>query len=291
LEYYDDTDILEFIDEKEKLDGLKNDYIEPKEFTNIDEIIDYLKNYKEAKFCTPEPSYYIENNTIVHFFGYIDYDLRIFKIPDFLKENNYISEEYYNRKDYPEFFNEDYEKWDFEKLDIKRLSYFILRMFYLERMNEGLINRLAIDGYLLKAVKRLKILGNPIEKDLMFEYSLEDAEMFPIQKVSIYNKEKDNVIFEDRVITIKEKDLISIIDILNNNLIYKIDKIKMPDILDGSYNKFYFSNGIYSNTIDCYNIWYYRDNDEYEDVKIIINVFNNISNILKKYGIKLSLGG
>jgi hypothetical protein len=139
--------------------------------------------------------------------------------------------------------------------------------------------------------------------DLIFEYNLCDAWMFPIQELSIYNRETDNVVFvndddidenteeEEKIITIKKDDLKSIKDILtNNNLIYKIDKIKMPDILDGSYNKFYFSNDKETNCIECYNIWYYLDNDESEDAKVLINVFNEISNILKKYGIKLSLG-
>jgi hypothetical protein len=146
-------------------------------------------------------------------------------------------------------------------------------------------------------------LNEKKDKDLIFEYNLCDAWMFPIQELSIYNRESNNVVFvcdddieenteeEEKIITIKKDDLKSIMDILtNNNLIYKIDKIKMPKILDGSYYEFYFNNFKETNSINCYNIWYYLDNEGTANEKILLNVFKEISNVLKKYGINLSLG-
>ncbi len=164
LKYHDDTDVLDFCNEKRELYKDKPKYEEPKEFESIEEVIDYLKNdYKEAQWKTPEPSYYIENNQIIHYMGWLDYDMRIFKVWDYMVKNNYVDEQYYNREKYPEFFDEDFHKYDFDNLDIKRLSYLFLRTFNIERISEGAINSLVTSGIMLKLIERAKILKNEKE--------------------------------------------------------------------------------------------------------------------------------
>lgn len=159
LRYHDDTDVLEFCDEKRKLFKDKPAYEEPKDFKSIDEVINYLKNeYIEAKWETPEPSYYIDGNSIIHYMGWLDYDSRIFKVWNFMTKNNYVDEQYYNREKYPEFFEEDFNNYDFDNLDIKRVSYLFLRTFNIERICEGAINDLVTSGIMLKLIERAKVL-------------------------------------------------------------------------------------------------------------------------------------
>lgn len=127
-------------------------------FNNIEEIIDYLSTYQKAEYFSNKPYIDKEPNQTIYSMGYIIYDKKIFDIPTYLKENNYISEEYYNREKYPEFFEEDWHTWDYENIDIKRISYLILRTYNVERMCEGAINHLASSGIFLKLIKRLKEL-------------------------------------------------------------------------------------------------------------------------------------
>ena len=159
LGYHDDTDVLEFCDEKRELFEDRLQYVEPKEFKSIDEVKEYLKNeYVDAQWKTPDPSYYIENNKIIHYMGWLSYDMRIFKVLDFMVKNNYVEEQYYNREKYSEFFDEDIHKYDFENLDIKRVSYLFLRAFDIERICEGTINNLVTSGIMLKLVERAEKL-------------------------------------------------------------------------------------------------------------------------------------
>lgn len=159
LKYHDDTDVLDFSDEKDELYQDRPAYEEPKDFNSIEEIKEYLKNdYKEAYWKTSDPSYYIENNQIIHYMGWLQYDMRVFKIWDFMVKNNYVDEQYYNREKYPEFFDEDFHKYDFENLDIKRVSYLFLRTFNIERICEGAINSLVTSGIMLKLIERAEEL-------------------------------------------------------------------------------------------------------------------------------------
>ena len=159
LRYHDDTDVLEFCDEKDILYPDKPVYEEPKEFNSIEEIKDYLKNeYKEAYWKTPDPEYHIEGRSIVHYMGWLQYDMRVFKIWDFMVKNKYVDEQYYNREKYPEFFDEDFNKYDFDNLDIKRVSFLFLRTFNIERICEGAINSLVTSGIMLKLVERAEEL-------------------------------------------------------------------------------------------------------------------------------------
>lgn len=158
ISFHDDTDILEYCDEKKELYKNSTKLEEPKDFETIDEIKEYLKNYKEAEYRFPNPPYYIENNEIIHYMGGLVYDWRIFKIPKFLKDNNYIDEKYYNLDNYPHFFNENRREYDFENLDIGRVSYLLLRVFNVERISEGAIDDMASSGIMLKLVERAETL-------------------------------------------------------------------------------------------------------------------------------------
>lgn len=133
---------------------------EKRGFESIDEITNYLKNeYKKAKYITPDPSYTIgENGQKIYYTGGLEYDKRVFDIPKYLVSNNYIEEKYYNREEYPDFFNEDWKKYDFDNLDIGRVSYLILRIFNIERISEGTIDNMIENGYMLKLIERTKIL-------------------------------------------------------------------------------------------------------------------------------------
>lgn len=151
--FYDDTDITEYSDIKEKYDT-KERYIEPKEFESIEEIIEYLEKYTKAEYKKPTPDYYIDKGRVISFAGSLCYDTRVFKIPGYLEENNYVDRKYYNRENYGEFFEEDWKTWNYEELDFPRLSYLILRTFNVERMSEGVVDNLIKSGILLKLLKR-----------------------------------------------------------------------------------------------------------------------------------------
>ncbi len=109
----------------------------------------------------PYPSYYIDCGKIIHYMGWLQYDMRVFKIIDFLIENHYIEEDYYNRMKHPEYFEEDYRKYNYENLDYGRVSYLILRTFNTERINEGTVNDMVISGRLLKLIERLEKIKEP----------------------------------------------------------------------------------------------------------------------------------
>lgn len=126
-------------------------------FNNIDEIIEYLDNYKKAEWSIPKETTDITGEK-TYYAGQIIYEKRIFEIPSFLLENNYISKDYYNREKYPEFFEEDFHTWNIKTLDIKRISYLILRTYNIERMCEGAIDNLVTSKIFIKLIKRLKEL-------------------------------------------------------------------------------------------------------------------------------------
>lgn len=158
LIYHDDTDILEYTKEKLLFNDNDKKIEKPQKFNSIEEIKEYLKNYKSAEYTFPNPNYYIEGNKIIHYMGWLQYDLRIFYILDYLKEYEYIDKKYYNKKEYPDFFEEDWKEWNLEKIDYKRLSYLLFRSFNVERISAGLINSMALDGSLLKLVERAEYL-------------------------------------------------------------------------------------------------------------------------------------
>lgn len=176
IDYYDDTDILEYTDEKRQFYNDKaSTYVEPKDYTSIDEIIEDLENYEPTKYIEHDPPYYVEGDDIIHIAGFIDYpNSRIFNISKFLRDNNYVDDKYYDRERYPELFEEQWDNYNYEKLDRKRLSYMILRSFNVERIAEGTIDHLCRDEYMLRAVKRLKELG-PIKDDETID---EDYEIY-----------------------------------------------------------------------------------------------------------------
>ena len=84
--------------------------------------------------------------------------MRIISVEGFLYQNEYIFEKYYDREKYPEFWEEDIYNYDFENLDIKRVSFMIIGIFNNERISEGLINDMVLNGTMLKLVERAKVL-------------------------------------------------------------------------------------------------------------------------------------
>ena len=165
---YDVDVLLCAYSEREYMEALKQQELmnkkevkeEKREFESIDEIINYLKNeYKKAEYITPDPSYTIgEDGQKIYYIGGLSYDNRVFYIPRYLVSNNYIEEKYYNRDNYPEFFEEDWRKYNLDNLDIGRVSYLILRVFNIERIVEGAIDGMIENGSMLKLVERAKVL-------------------------------------------------------------------------------------------------------------------------------------
>jgi len=153
---HDDTDVSEFSDQKKELNLYKNAEIKKEIFNKIEDIIEYLKNYKSAIYRCPEPDYYIENNKIIHYMGCMDYDMRIFEVYEFLIKQKYIDmEKAY--KDY-EKFGEEWEKWyewNIEELNYEKLNFLIIRLYDLERICEGLVNDYAEKGELLRIVEKI----------------------------------------------------------------------------------------------------------------------------------------
>ena len=156
---YSDDEYEKAIEQQDKMNK-EYEREEKRGFDSIDEIVDYLKNdYKKAEYVTPDPSYTIgKDGQKIHYMGGLHYDWRAFDIPEYLVKNNYIEEKYYNRDNYPEFFDEDWQEYDFDNLDIGRVSYLILRIFNIERIAEGSIDNMIENGSMLKLVERAKIL-------------------------------------------------------------------------------------------------------------------------------------
>lgn len=156
---YSDDEFEKAIRQQEKMNK-ENEKEEKSGFHTIDEIIYYLKNgYKKAKYVTPDPSYTVgKKGEKIQYIGGLNYDSIVFDIPKYLVSNHYIDDSYYNRDKYPEFFDEDWKKYDFDTLDIGRVSYLILRIFNIERIVEGTIDKMIMDGYMLKLIERAKVL-------------------------------------------------------------------------------------------------------------------------------------
>ena len=156
--FHDDTDILEFREEKEKLYRDKPKAKEPEDFESIEEIKKYLKDeYKEAYWKTPDPSYYIEGKRIIHYMGWLQYDMRVFKIFDFLIKNKYVDEKYYNLENKKKYRKEHWAN-NIETLDLEKVSYILLDTLHSERVNEGLINAMIKTGSLQKLIERAEQL-------------------------------------------------------------------------------------------------------------------------------------
>ena len=162
LPFHDDTDVLKFNEEKDKL-FLSKHSVEPAKFNSIEEIKNYLLfEYRPAHWETPNPSYFIDNNKIIHYTGWLQYDMRVFNIWSFMVNNGYVDQKYYDREKYPEFFDEDWKKYDFNNLDIGRVSYLFLRIFNIERIDEGTLDYMISCGVMLKLVERAEVLRNKI---------------------------------------------------------------------------------------------------------------------------------
>ncbi len=166
LSYHDDTNFFDFTDVKKELNKNKTKTKEPKPFDSIEEIKNYLKKeYKPAYWKTPKPSYYINNGVIIHYMGWLQYDMRVFEIFNFLIDNKYIDEKYYDEEKYPMFFDEDWHEYDYENLDIGRVSYMLLRILNIERISEGTINEMVNSGIMLKLIERAQYLKEDDKDD------------------------------------------------------------------------------------------------------------------------------
>lgn len=125
------------------------------EFNSIDEIIDYIKVNNEA------PSHinkHMTDDGHEAISCWIDYDMGLFKITKFLRENNYVFDEYYDNKKYLYLFHQPLDIKDIDNFNIEKVSYLILRCFNIERICEGTIKEFLESGLLLKLIERAKEL-------------------------------------------------------------------------------------------------------------------------------------
>ena len=154
---HDDTDVLEFGEQKRELYQYENTELKEIEFKKIEDVIEYLQNYKSATYKYPVPDYYIENNKIIHYMGWVDYDRRIFDLYSFLKEQGFIDEQKAYR-DYEKHSSEweDWSKWNIDELNYEKLNCLMIGLYNRERICEGIINDYAETGKLLKIVKLIK---------------------------------------------------------------------------------------------------------------------------------------
>ena len=123
------------------------------DFNSIDEIIEYLKVNNEA---TSHVNSRVDENGTTILNAWIDYDMGLFRITKFLKENQYVFEKYYNNEKYLYLFHQPLKLEDIDKFDIEKVSYLILRCFNIERICEGTIKYFLESGILLRLVERAK---------------------------------------------------------------------------------------------------------------------------------------
>ena len=152
---YDDTDVLEFSKEKSELRIYKKQK-EIERIKSLDDILNFLKDYVPANYTFPDPDYFVEDGKIVHYMGYMKYDIRTFDLYQYLLDNDYISIEranaYYN---HIKQSNEKWETWDVNTINYEKLNYLIVKIYNVERVYEGLVNKYASSGKLLKIVERI----------------------------------------------------------------------------------------------------------------------------------------
>lgn len=140
-------------------------YDDIKDFKSIEEIIEYLKKNNKAQTHTDER---IDKKGKKSISVWIDYDMRLFKIPKYLKDNKYIFEEYYDNQKYQYLFHKQLTIEDIDRFNIEKVSYIILRGYNIERICQGTIKFLLEEGLLLGLVERAKEL-----KEERMNYSFE----------------------------------------------------------------------------------------------------------------------
>lgn len=152
---HDDTDISDFREEKVEL-NMYDKVKERDEFKSVDEIIDYLKNYTPAHYKFPNPDYFIEGDKIIHYNGHIDYDMGVFNLYEYLIDNKYVDIDRANA--YYELIknkDENWQKWNIDEINYEKLNYMIVRLYYEERVCDGLVNSYASSGKLLRIVENI----------------------------------------------------------------------------------------------------------------------------------------
>lgn len=153
--YHDDTDALEFSDIKKEL-KMYNKPSPKTEINSIDDIMRFLEKYSGTTYKVPDPSYYIENGKIIHYMGWLDYDMAIFDIPEFLEKEKLLNPE----KAYNDYENNKKEwdkwtEWNVDELDNEKANYVVNRLYNAERICEGIVNDYAQSGKLLTLIKKL----------------------------------------------------------------------------------------------------------------------------------------
>lgn len=132
----------------------------------------------------------------------------------------------------------------------------------------------------------------------IFEYTKKDAYGIELYKMSIYYKDEDNVEYvtygtstKTMIETISKDDIEEILSIItDNDDLFNIESIPEPPVLDGYRNSFYFSNLTDFYKINVNNLEYYLYQDlENEDAALLLEVFEDISEILERNDIELSL--
>lgn len=119
-------------------------------FNNIDEIIEFLENYKLVEWQKSQKKKDKDGNDIT-VMGYPLYDPKVTEIIKFVKNNYEIKDE-----SYVKFVEEKWFDWDIKDLDKEQLINKIFFIYQSERFCDGLIARFIEDGTLLEVFKLLK---------------------------------------------------------------------------------------------------------------------------------------
>ena len=136
-------------------------------------------------------------------------------------------------------------------------------------------------------------------KNIIFGYYYSLAMSFT-DRISVEVFEKDGEYFAECTMRLKisenketkkqlSKDTIDkIIQIYNDNRqVFDIEKVEFPPVLDGSSNRFVFSDGELTNDVFASNIWYYKTEPS-DNAKLILKVFEKIKTLLLSEGIDKS---
>lgn len=135
-------------------------------------------------------------------------------------------------------------------------------------------------------------------EDVILSYTLNDAWMQFIDGFMIIDKKENNIVFNDPLntesikFTIPYEDIKNIKNVIkNNNEIFNIKDIPMPNVLDGTEHEFYFSTKKNMISFETWNLWYWLENlnETTKEIKLLLTVVAEINNILKPYDLKIDL--
>lgn len=129
--------------------------------------------------------------------------------------------------------------------------------------------------------------------NILFSHELQDAWCVPILSITVYDTDTDNVICCDdngeKKYTIPKEEIEKICSVIKkhpNVLNLTEEDIEDAGVLDGTIDRFLFSDRKKSNELFASNIWaFQKSNSAAVNAKSVISVFNRISEILKNNGI------